>query len=81
MARTGIGTLTLIDMDVLVQSNINRQLPALETTLGESKIHAMAERIQGINLNVRLHLIDDFLTADNVSVLLPSRQTVQALKM
>ena len=74
LARTGVGQLTLIDLDVLVASNVNRQLPALDSTFGQSKIAAMAERIYQINPKVKLNLIDDFLTADNVTALLPTRQ-------
>ena len=44
LARTGIGELTLVDMDVLAASNINRQLPALTSTLGQEKIAVMEER-------------------------------------
>lgn len=80
LARTGVGEITLIDMDVLVASNVNRQLPALDSTFGQSKIEAMAERIRQINPLVRLHLIDDFLTTDNVKSLLPNRQTAKDLQ-
>ena len=68
------------DMDVLVASNVNRQLPALDDNFGKSKIDAMAERIRQINPLVRLHLIDDFLTTDNVTALLPHRSTYHQLK-
>lgn len=74
LARTGIGRLTLVDMDVLVESNINRQLPALDDTLGESKIEAMHARICAINPNCQVTLIDDFLTADNVKQILPTKE-------
>lgn len=80
LARTGVGEITLIDMDVLVASNVNRQLPALDSTFGQSKIEAMAERIRQINPLIRLNLIDDFLTTDNVTSLLPNRQTVKTLQ-
>ena len=73
LARTAIGNITLIDLDVLVASNVNRQLPALDSTFGQSKIGAMATRIHEINPKVTLHLIDDFLTPENVATLLPSR--------
>lgn len=73
LARTAVGTITLIDLDVLVASNVNRQLPALDSTFGQSKIAAMATRIREINPKVTLHLIDDFLSIDNVAALLPSR--------
>lgn len=78
LARTAVGTITLIDLDVLVASNINRQLPALNSTFGESKIAAMATRIREINPKVTLNLIDDFLTVENVATLLPSRDEAKA---
>ncbi|MGO2506205.1 MAG: tRNA threonylcarbamoyladenosine dehydratase [Psychrobacter alimentarius] len=74
LARTAVGTITLIDLDVLVASNVNRQLPALNSTFGQSKIAVMASRMREINPKVTLNLIDDFLTVDNVETLLPSRQ-------
>lgn len=77
LARTAVGTITLIDLDVLVASNANRQLPALDSQFGQSKIAAMAERIRQINPQVTLHLIDDFLTPENVSELLPDRQALK----
>lgn len=70
LARTGIGHLTLIDMDVLVASNINRQLPALSETFGRGKIDVLAERARGINPRLQLTLIDNFLTRDNIAELL-----------
>lgn len=78
LARTAVGTITLIDLDILVASNVNRQLPALDSTFGQSKIAAMATRIREINPKVTLHLVDDFLTADNVAALLPHREQVKA---
>lgn len=74
LARTAVGELTLIDMDVLVASNINRQLPALDSSLGQSKIEAMALRLHQINPRLTLNLCDEFVTQNNVNQLLPSRQ-------
>ncbi|WP_199508411.1 MULTISPECIES: ThiF family adenylyltransferase [unclassified Psychrobacter] len=73
LARTGVGTITLIDMDVLVASNVNRQLPALDETFGQSKIEAMGARLTQINPKLTLNLVDDFLTPDNVAALLPDK--------
>lgn len=70
LARTGIGHLTLIDMDVLVASNVNRQLPALSDTFGRGKIEVLAERARGINPRIKLTLVDDFLTRENMGDLL-----------
>ncbi|MEI8401756.1 MAG: tRNA threonylcarbamoyladenosine dehydratase [Alcaligenaceae bacterium] len=71
LARTGVGALTLIDLDHVAESNINRQVHALTETLGQSKIIAMAQRIQSIHPDCRVTLIDDFLTPENVEQLLP----------
>ena len=78
LARTAVGMITLIDLDVLVASNVNRQLPALDSTFGQSKIEAMAARIKEINPQVTLNLVDDFLTVENVAALLPSRHEAKA---
>ena len=66
LARTGLGELTLVDMDVIAASNINRQLPAMTTTLGHEKIQVMAERCRAINPRIKINLIDDYLTPDNI---------------
>ena len=71
LARSGVGTLTLIDLDHVAESNINRQVHALSDTLGQSKVAAMAVRIRGIHPGCNLILIDDFLTPENVEQLLP----------
>ena len=70
LARTGIGRLTLIDMDVLVPSNVNRQLPALDGTFGRNKIDVLGERAKAINPRLDLRLVDDFLTWDNLPQLM-----------
>src|SRR5574340_1827059 len=49
LARAGVGRLTLIDHDVVAASNINRQLPALLSTVGQPKVEVMAARIRDIN--------------------------------
>ncbi len=66
LARTGIGHLTLIDYDTVDISNINRQLPALDNTLGQKKADVLVRRINAINPHVVSHVIDDFVTLDNV---------------
>lgn len=76
LARSGVGELTLIDMDVIAASNINRQLPALSSTLGREKIEVMAERCYAINPRIKINLVDDYLSADNVKVLLENRPDV-----
>jgi tRNA threonylcarbamoyladenosine dehydratase len=72
LVRSGIGRLTLIDMDHVAISNINRQLPALESTLGRAKIEVLAERMRDINPAVDVQMVDDFVSAENLSQLLPA---------
>ena len=71
LARAGVGRLTLVDMDTVAVSNINRQLPALLSTVGRGKAEVMAERIRDINPDCRLRVLTDFLTPDNIPALLP----------
>ncbi|WP_322997039.1 tRNA threonylcarbamoyladenosine dehydratase [Castellaniella sp.] len=70
LARSGVGALTLVDMDHIAESNINRQAHALGSTLGMAKIRAMAARIQDINPACRVTEIDDFVGPDNIAGLL-----------
>ncbi len=70
LARSGVGALRLIDLDHVAESNINRQIHALETTLGQAKVVAMAERIAQIDGRIVVDCIDDFVTEDNVATLL-----------
>lgn len=70
LARSGVGRLTLIDLDHVAESNINRQAHALEDTLGQAKVLAMAARIRAINPLCELHPVEDFVGADNVAGLL-----------
>lgn len=66
LARTGVGELTLIDMDDVCVTNINRQIHALNGTVGQSKIEVMAERVKLINPECKVNLIDDFISPDNL---------------
>lgn len=70
LARNAIGKITLIDMDVVAESNINRQLPALTSTLGQNKIDVMKDRILDINSACEVITIDDFITQDNLEELI-----------
>lgn len=76
LARSGVGMLTIIDMDHLSESNINRQLPALGSTLGKAKIEAMQQRILDINPFCQVHLVDDFVEPDNIQQLLAVKPDV-----
>ncbi|WP_372882995.1 tRNA cyclic N6-threonylcarbamoyladenosine(37) synthase TcdA [Psychromonas sp.] len=65
LARSGIGQITLIDMDDICVTNTNRQVHALADTIGETKIEAMAARCRLINPEIQLNLIDDFIDKEN----------------
>ncbi len=66
LARSAIGRLTLIDLDNVAESNINRQIQALSDTVGQAKIAALAARIAQINPFCRVTQIEDFITPDNL---------------
>jgi tRNA A37 threonylcarbamoyladenosine dehydratase len=70
LARSGIGTLTLIDLDNVSESNINRQLPALGSTVGRAKVDVLKERCLDINPACQIHTIEDFIERDNLSGLI-----------
>lgn len=70
LARSGVGRLTLIDLDHVAESNINRQLHALDATLGQAKVLAMAERIAAFHPACRVDAVEDFLVAENADKLL-----------
>ncbi len=66
LARSGFNKLTLIDLDDICETNINRQLHALLSTVGRQKIEVMAERIQEINPQCQVERVHDFLTASTL---------------
>ena len=70
LARSGVGRLTLIDLDHVAESNINRQAHALEDTLGMAKVDAMSARIAGINPHCEVITVEDFVTPENAAGLL-----------
>lgn len=70
LARSGVGNITLIDFDHVAVSNVNRQIQALSSTLGEAKVHALEARIRDINPDCRVTPVDDFLTAENMAQLI-----------
>lgn len=71
LARSGVGRLTLIDLDHVAESNLNRQIHALEDTLGQAKVLAMKDRIAGINPTCDVDVIEEFVALDNVGQLVP----------
>lgn len=61
LCRAGVGKLTLVDGDTVQASNINRQLPALQTTIGRDKVDVVGERLKQINPDVELTLLPIFI--------------------
>jgi tRNA A37 threonylcarbamoyladenosine dehydratase len=86
LARSGVAELTLVDMDHVAESNINRQVQAVGASIGQSKGLALQARIADIHPGCRVNFIDDFVTADNwpsllvheVDVLVDACDQVQA---
>jgi tRNA threonylcarbamoyladenosine dehydratase len=70
VARNAVGTITLIDLDNVAESNVNRQLHAVEGAFGKAKVSAMAERISLINPAAIVNEVEDFVTVENVNVML-----------
>ncbi len=70
LGRAGVGRLTLLDHDAVTPSNLNRQLLALHSTLGQPKIAVMAARLRDIDPTLKLTLIGDFLQASGAKTLL-----------
>jgi tRNA A37 threonylcarbamoyladenosine dehydratase len=72
LARSGLRRLTLIDLDHVAESNLNRQIHALEETIGQAKVLAMKARIAGINSVCQVTTIEEFVTTENAAALLPA---------
>jgi tRNA A37 threonylcarbamoyladenosine dehydratase len=66
LARSAVGALTLIDLDNVAESNINRQIQALSGTIGQAKIDALAERIAQINPYCKVTLVEQFIEPGNL---------------
>ena len=72
LARSGVGRLTLVDLDHVAESNINRQVHALDATLGQAKVQAMRERIAQINPACDVRGIEEFVEPSNWPQILPA---------
>lgn len=73
LARSGVGRLTLIDLDHVAESNINRQIHALDNTVGQAKVLAMKERIAHINPACEVNCVEEFVDAENWPALLTTK--------
>lgn len=71
LARSGVGRLTLIDLDHVSESNINRQIQALDSTVGQAKVLALQQRIAHIHPGCLVALVEEFVDAENWPALLP----------
>lgn len=69
LARSNIGRLIIVDFDVVDVTNINRQIIALESTIGQKKVDVLEKRLKDINLNLDVVKIDSFIGVDNIEVL------------
>ncbi len=70
LARTGVGALTLVDLDDVCVTNVNRQLPALDGQIGRPKVAVLADRVRLINPSCRVTALTDFFTASTAEAML-----------
>ena len=73
LARSAIGHLTLIDLDNVAESNINRQIQAVTSTIGQPKIEALRDRIAQINPFCQVTLVEDFIEPDNIAQMIGNK--------
>ena len=73
IARAGVGKMTIADADTVSKSNINRQLIALHSTIGQEKSELMAQRLRDINPEIKLQVINRFIKDDETDALLDSQ--------
>jgi tRNA A37 threonylcarbamoyladenosine dehydratase len=72
LVRSAVGRICMVDMDHVAESNMNRQLPAVEAELGRAKVAVLRERVAAINPDCRVETREDFVTPDNVDDLIPA---------
>jgi len=76
LARNAVGVITLVDLDNIAESNVNRQIHAQDGNFGKAKVTAMAERIRAINSACVVREIEDFVTLENASKMLDFHSSV-----
>lgn len=76
LARAGVGKLTLVDFDTIQLTNINRQIIALESTIGHSKVHVAQQRVNDINPNCEVAVREEFADRDSIVQLLETKPDV-----
>ena len=72
LARSGVASLVLIDFDQVAESNINRQVQALGSTVGQAKVEALRNRVADIHPGCAVHVVEEFANAQNWPGLLPA---------
>lgn len=70
LVRAGVGHLTLLDSDAVTESNLNRQLPALHSTIGKSKVAVLGERLKDINPALELSALEEYVEEGDIDALL-----------
>lgn len=73
LCRAGIGKMTIVDGDIITASNKNRQLPALDSTLGKQKAEVMAQRLLDINPALELKVVNTYLKNEKIDLLLSEK--------
>ncbi|MDQ7988311.1 MAG: tRNA threonylcarbamoyladenosine dehydratase [Candidatus Dactylopiibacterium sp.] len=76
LARSAVGALTLIDLDMVAESNANRQIHALDDVWGRAKVDVMRERILAINARCVVRTVEDFATGENLDALLDGHDVI-----
>ena len=69
LVRSGIGNIIIVDNDIVDETNINRQIIALKSTIGKKKVDVLEKRIKEINEDCNVVKIDEFITPDNIDIL------------
>lgn len=76
LVRSGVGELTIIELDEVCVSNTNRQSHALNSSIGQAKVDVIGRRLLDINPELRLHMVQEFLTKNNLNTLIKDQHIV-----
>lgn len=73
IGRAGVGNMTIVDGDVISNTNINRQLPALTSTVGQSKVNLIGARLKDINPSIELSIVNEFVEIEQIEQILETK--------
>ena len=73
LARAGVGSMTIVDGDVVDITNVNRQLPALHSTVGMPKVHVVGDRLMDINPELNLNRVEEFLSPEGANEIIEEK--------